>query len=148
MGFTVRHEKGHQVGYFRSRSIILTTSFCLLTFPVFILFLLLFTTCFLFYLCCFLIMFLIFDEFDDKYYAILNLNLVNEPNLKKILKAKIFVHKDEQLRVAHLILGYDPIFSSFQAPKYVIKVKDIRLHQINIVVSGFLDAGLVLKGVQ
>ena len=58
-------------------------------------------------------MFLIFDEFDDKYYAIPNLNLVNELDLTKILKAEIFVHKDGQLRVAHLILGYDPISSSF-----------------------------------
>ena len=58
-------------------------------------------------------MFLIFDEFADKYSAILNLNLINERDLTKILKVKIFVHKDGQLRAAHLILGYDPISSSF-----------------------------------
>ncbi|KAL0001256.1 hypothetical protein SO802_015037 [Lithocarpus litseifolius] len=50
----------------------------------------------------------------------------------------IFVHTDEQLRAAHIILGYDPISSSFQAPKYVIKMKDPQLQQINIVVPGFL----------
>ena len=93
-------------------------------------------------------MFFIFDEFANKYSAIPNLNLVNEPDLKKILKAEIFVHKDRQLRAAHLILGYDPILSSFQASKYVIKVKDIRLHQINIAVLGILDVGLVPEGVQ
>jgi len=33
-------------------------------------------------------------------------------------------------------------------PKYVIKAKDIRLHQINIAVSGFLDTSPVPKGIQ
>ena len=54
-----------------------------------------------------------FDNFVDKYSAIPNFNLVNEPNLTKILKAEIFVHKDEQLRAAHLILGYNHLSSSF-----------------------------------
>ena len=48
------------------------------------------------------------------------------------------MNKDDQLRAAHLILGYMPILSSFQAPKCVIKAKDPRLHRISIVVSGFL----------
>ena len=39
-------------------------------------------------------MFLIFDEFADKYSTILNLNLINERDLTKILKVEIFVHKD------------------------------------------------------
>ena len=80
----------------------------------------------------------IFGKFADKYSAIPNLNLVNEPDLTKILKAEIFVHKEGQLRVTHLILGYDPISPSFQAPKYVIKAKDPGLQQINIIVPGFL----------
>ena len=42
----------------------------------------------------------------------------------------------------HLILGYVPISCTFQAPKYVIKVRDPRLHRINVVVEGFL----LLKG--
>lgn len=55
---------------------------------------------------------------------------------------------DGQLRAAHLILGYDLISSSFQAPKCMIKAKDRCLHLINVVVSGFLNPGLVLEGVQ
>jgi len=51
------------------------------------------------------------------------------------------------LRATHIILGYDPISSSFQAPKYVIKAKDPRLHQVNIVVPGFL-AGPAPEGTQ
>ena len=90
----------------------------------------------------------IFDKFADKYSAILNLNLVNEPDLTKILKAEIFVHKDGQLRVTHLILGYDPMSSSFQAPKYMIKARDPLLHQINIAVLSFLVTGPAPEGMQ
>ena len=68
-----------------------------------------------------------FDEFADKYFAIPNFNLINEPDLTKILKAKIFVHTNRQLRATHIILGYVPISSNFQAPKFVIKAKDPRL---------------------
>ena len=56
-----------------------------------------------------------------------NFNLVNQDNFDKILKAKVFVHSDSQLRATHLILGYTAISKSFQAPKCVIKVKDPRL---------------------
>ena len=88
-----------------------------------------------------------FGEFANKYFAMPNLNLVNEPDLTKILKIEIFVHTDGQLRVAHLILGYNPTLSNFQAPKYMIKAKDLGLHQINIAVPSFL-AGPAPKGVQ
>ena len=43
-----------------------------------------------------------------------------------------------QLCAAYVILGYKPISSSFQSPKYIIKAKDPRLQQINIIVLGFL----------
>ena len=86
-------------------------------------------------------------EFTDKYSAIPNFSLVNETNLIKILKAEIFVHINGQLRVTHIILGYDPISSSFQAPKYVIKANDPRLHHINIAVPSFL-ASPALEGTQ
>ncbi|XP_075635439.1 peptide chain release factor PrfB1, chloroplastic-like isoform X2 [Castanea sativa] len=85
---------------------------------------------------------------SDKHSTVLNLNLVNQPNLDKVLKAEVFVHMDGQLRAAHLILGYDLISSSFQAPKCMIKVKDRRLRLINVAVPGFLNPGLVLEGAQ
>ncbi|KAL0000243.1 hypothetical protein SO802_019845 [Lithocarpus litseifolius] len=84
----------------------------------------------------------------DKYSAIPNFGLVNESDLIKILKVEIFIHKDRQLRVAHLILGYNPLLCSFQAPKYVIKAKDRRLHLINVVVPSFLNLDPALEGVQ
>ena len=80
----------------------------------------------------------IFGIIEDKHFMTPNLNLVNEPNLTRILQSKIFVHTDGQLRATHIILGYKPISTSFQAPKYIIKVKDPWLHQINVAVPGFL----------
>lgn len=87
----------------------------------------------------------IFGNFANKHFIAPNLNLVNEPNLMRILQSEIFVHFDRQLRVAHIILGYKPISTSFQAFKYMIKAKDHRLHQINVVIPGFL-AGPLPKG--
>ena len=75
----------------------------------------------------------------DKRAAISNLNLVNKSSLDKILKVKVFVHTDSQLRAAHLILDYIPISSSFQAPKCQIKARDPRLHLINAVMPSFLN---------
>ena len=58
------------------------------------------------------------------------------------------MHDNGQLRAVHLILGYKPISSDFQAPKCVIKAKDPRLHRISIVVPGFLlpEGALVPRG--
>ena len=44
---------------------------------------------------------------------------------------------DHQVRVAHKILGYDPIQRSFAAPKSVIKAKDPRLQKIIVVEHSF-----------
>ena len=38
-----------------------------------------------------------FDEFANKYSATPNFNLVDEPNLMRILKSEIFIHTDGQL---------------------------------------------------
>ena len=77
-------------------------------------------------------------DFADSHVAELNLNLVNNDSLEKILQAKVFVNEDDQLRAAHLILGYKPISSSFQVPKCVIKARDPYLQRISVVVPGFL----------
>ena len=79
-----------------------------------------------------------FDEFANKYSATPNFNIVNEHDLTRILKSEIFIHTNGQLQATHIILGYDPISPSFQAPKYVIKAKAPGLQQINIIVPGFL----------
>ena len=45
---------------------------------------------------------------------------------------------DNQVRVAHKILGYHPIQKSFLAPKYMIRAKDPRLHRITNTEHEFL----------
>ena len=75
-----------------------------------------------------------------------NFNLVNQPNLDKILKAEVFVHSEGQLRAAHLILGYTSISKSYQVPKCVIKVNDPCLHWISVAAPGFLIIGPILEG--
>ena len=85
-----------------------------------------------------MIFFVLPNGFANKNTAIPNFNLVNQPSLDKILKAEVFVHTDDQLRAAHLILDYIPIFNSFQVPKCVIKARDPRLHRISIAAPGFL----------
>lgn len=65
--------------------------------------------------------------------------LVNKEDLEKVLRSEIFVNKaDNQVGATYEILGYDPIQKSFLTPKYVIRAKDPRLHNITIVEHGFL----------
>ena len=87
------------------------------------------------------------NDFVDHHIAIPNLNLVNQPSLDKILQAEVFVHKDGQLWAAHLILGYTPLLSSFQAPKCAIKAKDPHLHQISVAILGFLITDPIPEGI-
>ena len=51
---------------------------------------------------------------------------------------EIFLHKDGQLRAAHVILSYKPSTKRFQSPKNVIRAKDPRLALIDVAVLGFL----------
>ena len=78
------------------------------------------------------------NEFAEKHAAEPNLSLVNKESLDKILRVKVFVYDDGQLRAAYLILGYKSISSGFQALKCEIRAKDPRLHCISVAVLGFL----------
>ena len=66
--------------------------------------------------------------------------------MDKILKAEVFVHTDDQLSAAHLILDYTPISKSFLAPKCVIKARDPWLYQISVATPGFLLPGPTPEG--
>ena len=77
----------------------------------------------------------------------LNFNLVNKSSLDKILKAEVFVHSDNQLRVVHIILGYTPISKTFQVTKCVIKARDPCLHRISVAALGFLFPYPILEGI-
>ena len=68
-----------------------------------------------------------------------SLRLVNKASLDRVLQAEIYVNEsDDQLRAAHLILGYNRISRAFQAPSCVIKVKDSQLHRISVAYEGFV----------
>uniref|UniRef100_A0A7N2MV77 Uncharacterized protein n=1 Tax=Quercus lobata TaxID=97700 RepID=A0A7N2MV77_QUELO len=67
------------------------------------------------------------------------LDLVNRESLDRILRFEVFVNEaDNQLRAAHVILGYTPISFAFQAPKCVIKANDPRLLRISVAYEGFI----------
>ena len=87
------------------------------------------------------------NDFANHRAAIPHFNLVNQPSLDKILQAEVFIHKDGQLWVTHLILGHTLLTSSFQALKCVIKAKDPHLHQIRVVVPAFLITDPIPEGI-
>ena len=84
----------------------------------------------------------------NEYHTTPNKNLVNFPDLNRILMSKIFLHKDGQLRVVHIILKFEPISKCFQNPKNVIRTKDWQLALIDIVVPDFLLTNPSLAGTQ
>ena len=64
--------------------------------------------------------------------------MVNIKNLNKVLRSKVFVSEDRQLRAVHLILNFVPISDTFQEVKHAIRAGDPRLRKINVSVPGFL----------
>ena len=60
-------------------------------------------------------------------------------SLDRILESEVYVNEsDGQLKAAHLILGYTPISRAFQAPRCMIRAKDLRLHCISVAYEGFV----------
>ena len=53
-------------------------------------------------------------------------------NLNKVLKAEVFVSKDRQLRVVHLILDFKPLSEKFQNVGHAIRAGDPRLAWIGV----------------
>ena len=71
-------------------------------------------------------------------------------DLETVLQAAVFVNdEDGQVRVAHKILGYDPIQKSFANPKHVISANNPRLPKITVVENRFLifEGSLVPEGI-
>ena len=78
------------------------------------------------------------DVFANKRHVTPNLNLVNVSDLNKVLRSKVFVSKDRQLRAVHLILDFEPLSDKFQDVGHAIRVGDPRLAWIDVLVPGFL----------
>lgn len=67
-----------------------------------------------------------------------NLNFVNVPDLNKVLRSKVFVSKDRQLRAVHLILDFEPLSNKFQDVGHAIRAGDPQLARIDVTAPGFL----------
>ena len=53
-------------------------------------------------------------------------------DLNFVLRSEIFVHKDGQLRASHLILGVDPVYSTWQSFSYALLVDSLLLSYIEM----------------
>ena len=84
----------------------------------------------------------------NEYHTTLYKHLVNFTDLNQILKLEIFLHKDSQLWVVHVILGFKPLSKHLQSPKNIIRAKDPRLALIDVAVPSFLLTDLPLAGTQ
>ena len=67
-----------------------------------------------------------------------NLNFINVPDLNRVLRSKVFVSEDKQLRAIDLILDFKPLSDKFQDVGNTIRSGDPRLARINVSVPGFL----------
>ena len=85
-----------------------------------------------------LTMFAFLDVFVDKEHVSLKLSFVNFPRLNFLLRSEIFVSEDNQLRAAHLILGYEPLSRIYQDACQTLRVGNPRLARIDVSKPGFL----------
>ena len=76
--------------------------------------------------------------FVDKRHVVPRLNLVNITDLNRVLRSKVFMSEDRQLRAVHLILDFEPISDNFQEVGHTIRAGDHRLRKIEVSVPGFL----------
>ena len=65
-------------------------------------------------------------------------------DLNFILRSKIFVHWDGQLRASHLILGVNPVYSSWQSFTQALLVDSPLLSYIDVWDSNFLPPKLTV----
>ena len=81
---------------------------------------------------------LVFLCLTDKEHVSPRLSLTNVAALNYLLRSRIFVNDDGQLRVAHLILDYEPLSRNFQEVNNAIKANDYRLARIDMSRPHFL----------
>jgi len=79
--------------------------------------------------------------FVDKRHIAPRLSLVNVQGLNKVLRSKIFISEDKQLRAVHLILDFEPLSNQFQDAGQTIRASDPRLARIDVSMPGFLARG-------
>ena len=71
-----------------------------------------------------------------------NIKIVHVKDLNFILRSEIFVHWDGQLRASHLILGVEPVYSTWQTFKQALLVDSPLLSYIDVRFMNFLPPKL------
>ena len=71
-----------------------------------------------------------------------DIRTVHVKDLKFILHFEVFVHWDGQLRVSHLILGVEPVYSTWQSFKQALLVDSPLLSYIDVRYANFLPPKL------
>ena len=59
-------------------------------------------------------------------------------DLNRLLRSPIYSHSDGQFRVAYLILGYSPVYRSYQATGKAITAKHSLLPYIDVHSKGYI----------
>ena len=73
-----------------------------------------------------------------------DLQVVHVQDLNFILRSEIFIHWDGQLRVSHLILGLEPVYSTWQAFEQALLVNNPLLSYIDVRHANFLPPRLTV----
>ena len=85
-----------------------------------------------------LIMVLFLAVIANKRHIAPRLSFTNVVALNYLLQLEIFVSEDQQLRVVHLILDFEPISRTFQEIGHAIRAGDPRINHIDISKPNFL----------
>ena len=73
---------------------------------------------------------------------VLDVRTVHVKDLNFILRSEIYVHWDGQLRASHLILGVEPVYSTWQNFKQALLVDSPLLSYIDVRYANFLPPKL------
>ena len=79
-----------------------------------------------------------FGCFADKEHVSPKLSCVNVLGLNFLLRSKIFVSEDRQLRAIHLISGYEPLSRIYQEVGQALRAGNPCLVRIDVSKPGFL----------
>ena len=73
-----------------------------------------------------------------------DIRTVHVRDLNFVLRSEIFVHWDRQLRASHLILGVDPVYSTWQAFSQALIVDSPFLSYIDVQHTNFLPPNFIV----
>ena len=74
-----------------------------------------------------------------------DLRVVHVRDLNFVLRSEIFVHWDRQLRVSHLILGVEPVYSTCQPFGQALLVDSALLSYIDVWHTNFLPPRFTIE---